>query len=66
MKRRKVIQGVATFKEQRGTVVKDLRLDAIGFELEANLFVEIAKKGYRIAELPIHYRRRSTPPSSGP
>ena len=47
-------------------MVKDLRLDAIGFELEANLFVEIAKKGYRIAELPIHYRRRSTPPSSGP
>jgi dolichol-phosphate mannosyltransferase len=46
----------------RGTVVKDLRLDATGFDLEANIFVEIAKKGYRIGEVPIHYRRRSTRP----
>jgi len=44
----------------RGAVVKDLKLDAIGFELEANLFTEIAKKGYRMAEVPIHYRRRPT------
>ena len=46
----------------RGAVVKDLRLDAVGFELEADLFVQIAKKGYKIAEVPIHYRRRATPP----
>jgi len=46
----------------RGAVVKDLRLNAVGFELEADLFVQIAKKGYKIAEVPIHYRRRATPP----
>ena len=44
------------------TVVKDLRLDAIGFELEANLFTQVARKGYRIAEVPINYRPRPTPP----
>jgi len=49
----------------RGAVVKDLQLDAIGFELEANLFAEIAKKGYRIAEVPIYYRRRLTPSKLG-
>jgi glycosyltransferase involved in cell wall biosynthesis len=46
----------------RGPVVNDLRLDAIGFELEANLFTQIARKGYRIAEVPLNYRRRPTPP----
>lgn len=45
----------------RSVVVKDLKLDADGFDLEANLFAQIAKKGYRIAEVPISYRRRSTP-----
>jgi len=42
-------------------VIDGLELDAIGFELEANMFSEIAKKGYRIAEVPILYRRRSSP-----
>ena len=42
-------------------VIEGLELDAIGFELEANMFSEIAKKGYRIAEVPILYRRRSSP-----
>ncbi len=41
-------------------VIESLKLDAIGFEIEANMFVEITKKGYRIAEVPIFYRRRPT------
>ncbi|HEX7474644.1 MAG TPA: glycosyltransferase family 2 protein [Dehalococcoidales bacterium] len=45
----------------RSKVVKELKLDADGFDLEANLFAQIAKKGYRIAEVPISYRRRLTP-----
>ena len=45
----------------RGRVVKDLKLRATGFELEAEMFVEIARKRCRIAEVPIHYRRRPTP-----
>ena len=45
----------------RGEVVKNLNIDAIGFELEANMLIEATKKGYRIGELPIHYRRRGTP-----
>ena len=42
-------------------VVENLELDATGFQLEANMFTEIAKKGYRIAEVAILYRRRLTP-----
>jgi len=42
-------------------VVKKLELNATGFELEAEMFVEIAKKGYKIAEVPIYYRRRVSP-----
>lgn len=45
----------------RGEVAKNLDIDAIGFELEANMLIEATKKGYRIGELPIHYRRRGTP-----
>jgi len=45
----------------RGDVVKNLNIDAIGFELEANMLIEATKKGYHIGELPIHYRRRGTP-----
>lgn len=45
----------------RGEVVKSLKLDAVGFELEANLLIESGKRGYRIGELPIDYRRRLTP-----
>jgi len=42
----------------RGEVVKRLKLDAVGFDLEANMLIETARKGYRIGEVPIHYRRR--------
>ena len=42
----------------RKEVVERLNLDAVGFELEANMFAEVAKKGYRIAEVPVMYRRR--------
>jgi dolichol-phosphate mannosyltransferase len=45
----------------RGEVIRTLRLDAIGFDLEANMFIEIAKQGYRIGEVPILYRKRKTP-----
>ena len=42
-------------------VIEELELDAKGFELEAAMFTEIAKKGYNIAEVPICYRRRTAP-----
>ncbi len=42
----------------RGEVIPTLNLSANGFQLEAELFTELAKKGYRIAEVPIYYRRR--------
>jgi len=42
----------------RGEVIPGLRLLADGFQLEAELFTQLAKKGYRIAEVPVYYRRR--------
>ena len=44
----------------RGEVIPNLKLQVEGFQLEAELFTQLAKKGYRIAEVPIHYRRRQT------
>jgi len=46
----------------RGEVVKNLDLRATAFDLEAELFSQLARKGYFIAELPIDYRRRASPP----
>jgi glycosyltransferase involved in cell wall biosynthesis len=41
-------------------VLRSLNLDAVGFELEANMLIEVAKHKYRVGEVPIHYRRRAT------
>ena len=41
-------------------VVRSLKLDAVGFELEANMLIEVAKRGYKISEVPIQYRKRAT------
>ena len=45
----------------RGEVIPNLNLLADGFDFEAELFSQIAKKGYKIGEIPIYYRRRQTP-----
>lgn len=45
----------------RGEVVKHLSLRATAFDLEAELFSQLARKGYSIAEVPIDYRRRASP-----
>jgi glycosyltransferase involved in cell wall biosynthesis len=44
----------------RAEVVKELKLEARGFDIEVNMLTEIARNGYRIAEVPIDYRRRGT------
>ncbi len=46
----------------RGEVISNLKLSANGFQLEAELFTQLARRGYRIAQLPICYRRRASPP----
>jgi dolichol-phosphate hexosyltransferase len=46
----------------KGEVVNALELDAVGFEIEVDMLAQIARDGYKIAEVPIGYRRRETPP----
>jgi dolichol-phosphate hexosyltransferase len=41
-------------------VIRSLHLDAVGFELEANMLIEVAKHKYRVGEVPIEYRKRVT------
>lgn len=38
---------------------KAMEIDAPHFELEANFFVEAAKKGISVSEIPISYRKRA-------
>ncbi|MBT9132904.1 MAG: Undecaprenyl-phosphate mannosyltransferase [Firmicutes bacterium] len=45
-----------------GEVVKNLNLQATGFELEADLFSQLTRKGHSIVELPIYYRQRASSP----
>jgi dolichol-phosphate mannosyltransferase len=42
----------------RREVIPELELRTGGFQLEAEIFTQLAKKGYSIAEVPIFYRRR--------
>ncbi len=44
----------------RGTVPRSLNLTARGFNIEAEMFAEVVRRGYRFGEVPITYRRRST------
>jgi len=44
----------------KGEVIPKLNLSATGFNLEAELLSQVAKKGYRIGEVPINYRCRSS------
>ena len=46
----------------RGEIISQLHLSADGFDFEAELFTQIARKGYPMVEVPIHYRRRQTAP----
>jgi len=45
----------------RSEVLPQLNLSAVGFTLEADLLAQVTKNGYRIGEVPIHYRRRPSP-----
>lgn len=45
----------------RREVISNLSLSANNFDFEAELFSQVAKKGYRIGEVPIHYRQRQAP-----
>ena len=46
----------------RREVIQSLKLDATGFDIEANMLTEVARNGCKITEIPIYYRRRATPP----
>jgi len=42
----------------RAEVIPELNLSADGFQLEAELYTQLSKKGYSIAEVPTYYRCR--------
>jgi glycosyltransferase involved in cell wall biosynthesis len=46
----------------RGEVVNNLHLRASAFDLEAEIFSQLTRRGYSIAEIPVDYRRRYSPP----
>ena len=44
----------------RGEVLKGLTLSAGGFDLEADLFIQLSRGGHSMGDVPITYRRRPT------
>ena len=56
--RTKISDVCTGFWGMRGEVIPKLNLSANGFQFEAELFTQLAKQGYPIAEVPIYYRRR--------
>jgi glycosyltransferase involved in cell wall biosynthesis len=45
----------------RGPVPRALTLTARGFNIEAEMYAEVVRRGYSFGEVPIEYRRRPTP-----
>jgi glycosyltransferase involved in cell wall biosynthesis len=46
----------------RGEVIRNLKLRATAFDLEAELFSQLVRRGNKLAEVPVDYRRRHSPP----
>jgi glycosyltransferase involved in cell wall biosynthesis len=63
---RKISDVCTGFWGFRAEVAKSLRLRATAFDLEAEMFSQLTRKGYSIAELPIYYRRRVSRPKLRP
>jgi len=60
---RKTITDLCTgFWGYRGRVIDDMALVAQGFEIEADMFVECARHGFKIGELAIDYSKRVDQP----
>ncbi len=47
------------YKVFKNSLFKDLGIESRGFEVEAEITAKLLKKGYKIHEVPIHYRGRS-------
>jgi len=43
----------------RGDIAKTLDLKTEGFQIEAELYIELSKRGYPISDIPIYYRKRT-------
>ena len=44
----------------KGPLIKELNLTAVHFEIEAEMYAKCVKNGFRIGEVPIIYRKRTT------
>ncbi|MGZ4904166.1 MAG: glycosyltransferase family 2 protein [Halobacteriota archaeon] len=59
---RKITDLCTGFWGYRSVVIQEMSLTAEGFEIEADMFVECARQGFRIGELAINYSRRVDQP----
>ncbi|RLF49860.1 MAG: mannosyltransferase [Thermoplasmata archaeon] len=46
----------------RASAIKNLKLEAEGFDIEAELYAKLVKEGCKIIEIPIKYNRRKDKP----
>ncbi len=46
------------FWAMKKEVYKTINIDAKHFELEANLFIEVVKHGFKLCEIPVKYKKR--------
>lgn len=53
------VHDIGSFRVIRCSVLRDLQMREMTFGWPVEMLVKMARRGYRIVELPIHYRRRS-------
>ena len=58
---KKITDMLSGFRAVEKKVVKNLKISSNGFEVESEITIKALKKGYRIKEVPVSYRRRVLP-----
>jgi len=47
------------YRAMKSAVLKGMRLDSEGYEIESEMLVKIARRGYRVKEVPISFEQRT-------
>jgi glycosyltransferase involved in cell wall biosynthesis len=47
------------YRVMKGSVLRDMRLKSIGYEIESEMLVKTARQGFRVREVPISFEQRT-------
>ena len=55
----KVSDSQSGYRAMKSAVLRNMRLDSEGYEIESEMLVKIARRGFRVKEVPISFEQRT-------